>query len=182
MCIRDRYVTVYKLRSLLDSIDKSRDRIRLKKDYTLEIEPGVCDYVDFIEFARKNATITSHNAGEAARIVSLCKGVYLENIDLKWVTDTSAEVEAEFERISLGLASAYIGKGHDKEAESALLVLLTRNPLCDDAYKNLLDLYMKKGNEKAFAPRYLEYARMLKTEFNDEPSAKYSEHYSKILL
>jgi two-component system, LytTR family, response regulator len=175
------YVTVYKLRSLLDSIGSSRARIRLKKDYTLQIEPGVCDYIDFIEFARKNATITSHNAGEAARVLSYYNGSYLEDVDQRWVADSAAEVETEYERISLGLANAYVAQERDEEAEKTLLALLVKNPLCDDAHRNLLDLYMKKGNDKAFAARFLEYARMLKAEFGDEPPTKYLRHYNTSL-
>jgi hypothetical protein len=60
------YVTVYKLRQLLYNIDFQGDYLRWHDDHALEISPGVCDYIDFINFGSENAVINSKNVTAAA--------------------------------------------------------------------------------------------------------------------
>lgn len=174
------YVTIYKLRSLLDAVDPGRKLIRLREDYALEIAPGICDYIDFMRFARHNAVITPKNAVEAARALSLCQGEYLEEEDYRWSLDSAAAVEAEYERIALGLAGIHSSAGRLREAENVLLELLLKNPLAEEGHTALLDLYIKSGSDMAYRERFHEYARMLRIELREKPSAVYSRHYHAI--
>ncbi len=174
------YVTMYKLRSLLDGIDPDRQKIRLKEDYSLAIAPGVCDYTDFMRFARQNAAITPKNAVDAARALSLYAGEYLEDVDCNWAVDTAAEVEAAYERIALGLAGVHAGAGRLKEAENVLQGLLLKNPLSEEGHTTLLDLHMINGNDDAYAASYTAYTRMLRTELGYNPPGDYTRHYQAI--
>ncbi len=175
------YVTIYKLRSLLDSIDSSRKLIKLKEDYSLEIGPGICDYTDFMRFARQNATITPKNAAPAAKALNLCAGVYLEGSDYEWALDTASVVEAEYERIALGLAGMHLSAHQLREAENVLQTLLSRNPLSEDGHTTLLDLYMNSGDDAAYGSAFTEYSRILKNDLGLTPSPIYTRHYQKIL-
>ena len=174
------YVTLYKLRSLLDSLDSGRKLMRLTVDSALEISPGICDFTDFMGFANRNAVITGNNAIEAARALNLCTGTYLENEDFLWVTDTAELVETEYERIALGLAEYHNTNGTLREAEAVLNTLLLRNPLCDGGYGMLLDMFMKSGNRQAFSERYAEYARVLKSELKVKPPEIYRKYFNEI--
>lgn len=174
------YVTAYKLRSLLDQIDPGRRFIRLGDDYSLEIAPGICDYIDFIKFAAQNPVITRNNAVAAARVLNLCQGGYLEDEDSPWAVDNAAFCEVEYERIALGLAGVHISAGGIREAESVLSKLLQKNPLSDEAYTLLLDIHMRSRDDGAYAARYLEYARMLMKEFGEEPASEYIRYYNKV--
>lgn len=175
------YVTIYKLRSLLDIADKERKHICLKEDYSLEISPGICDYIDFMRFARQNAAITVKNAIEASKVLSLYTGMYLEDENCEWVAESSSIVEIEYERISIGLSEVHAGAGRFREAESILLDLLKKNPLSEDGYRALLDLYMKIKSEGQYISRYEDYTRMLRKEFGQKPLVKYDNYYEKLL-
>ncbi|MEN6392137.1 MAG: response regulator, partial [Syntrophomonas sp.] len=174
------YVTTYKLRSLLDYLDPERRLVKLADNYSLEITPGICDYTDFMTFARQNPVIAPENAVAAARVLNLYQGVYLEEEDCSWATDSAAFCELEYERIALGLAAVHISARGMREAESVLAKLLQKNPLSDEAYTLLLDIHMKCRNDQAYAARYLEYARMLMKELGEQPASEYTRYYNKI--
>ncbi|MEQ8176042.1 MAG: response regulator [Syntrophomonadaceae bacterium] len=174
------YVTTYKLRSLLDHLDPERRLVKLGDNYSLEINPGICDYTDFMTFSRQNPVIASENAVAAARVLNLCQGGYLEGEDCSWAVDSAAFCELEYERIALGLAGVHISGGRAREAENILSKLLQKNPLSDEAYTLLLDIHMRDRNDRAYAARYLEYARMLMKEFGEEPASEYTCYYNKV--
>jgi two-component SAPR family response regulator len=174
------YVTIYKLRSLLDTLDNERRYIQMDGDYALSIAPGVCDYTDFMRFARLNAAVSSKNAVEAARALNLCSGIYLEGEDYGWVSETSNLIDVEYERIALGLAGHYASAHLEREAENVINTLLARNPLSEEGFTTLLDLYMKNANREAFSARYEEYARMLKNEVGTKPAGLYQDYYKSL--
>lgn len=174
------YVTTYKLRSLLASIDPGHRFIRLEDDYSLEIAPGICDYTDFMKFALQNATITENNAVAAARALNVYDRGYLEEEDCPWAGETAAYCEVEYERLALGLANFHFNAGRVPEAENILFKLLMKNSLSEEAYTALLDMHMRSRNDRAYAARYEEYARMLMKELGEEPAPEYIRHYKKI--
>lgn len=171
------YITLSRLKTLLDCWDGARSSIRLTEGNALMIAPGVCDYTDFMNFAAQNAVLSPGNAAEAARALALWRGPYLEKEAFDWSTETALEAEAEYERVALGLAACHIAADRVQNAESVLRTLLVRNPLSEDGYGALLDLYMQTSAKEAYAALYMGYARMLKQELRIKPSAKYQKHY-----
>ncbi len=171
------YVTLSRLKTLLDSWDNSRKLVRLTEDNALLIAPGVCDYTDFMCFAKQNAALSQKTTVEAARILALCKGPYLEKETYDWAAENALEVEDEYERIALALAAFYVVQDRFVDAESVLCELLAHIPLCSDGYTAILDLYIKNGNHTSFIVRYEEYTRMLKREFQLKPLDIYRNHY-----
>lgn len=178
--IHNLYMTIYRLKSLLYTMDPERKLIRLTEDNALIIAPGVCDFTDFIRFAGENAVITEKNAKEAERVLSLCRGHYLEKESFEWADDNTNEVETEYERIALGLGSCHIAAGRLIEAERVLTVLLLRSVLCEEAHTLLLDLTMQTGSHDAYMARYEQYARILKKELRLKPAVRYREHYERL--
>jgi two-component system, LytTR family, response regulator len=174
------YVTVYKLRNLLDILDRERRLIRFSEDYTLQIMPGACDFTDFAGFARRNAVISDKNAVEAARALNLCTGEYLEGEDFPWVAEANYFVEAEYERLAIQLAGFHLAANRRPEAENILNALLLRNPISEEGYTLLLDLYMKNGDRAAFLVRYAEYAGMLRKELRVKPPEIYRTYFNRI--
>lgn len=175
------YVTVYKLRSLLDGLDRERRLIRFSEDYSLQIMPGVCDYSDFINFARRNAAISGKNAVDGARALNLCTGNYLEGEDFSWATETAYFIEAEYERLAIQLAGFHLAANRRPEAENILNALLLRNPISEEGYTILLDLYMKNDDQAAFKARYAEYTSMLRKELNVKPPEIYRMYFNQII-
>jgi len=178
--IHNLYMTIYRLKSLLDTIDPQRRLIRLRPDNVLILAPGVCDFTDFVQFARKNAVITRENAAEAARTLELCRGPYLEKESFEWASEIINEVEAEYERIALGLAGCHIAAGRLQEAECSLTALLLRNALCEEAHTLLLDLALQTGSRGVYLGRYEQYARTMKRELHVKPASYYREQYERL--
>lgn len=178
--VHNLHMTVYRLKSLLDTLDPEHKFIRLTEDNTLITAPGVCDFTDFMRFVRENAVITEQNASEAERILALCRGPYLEKEVFDWISENADEVETEFERIALGLGSFYFSAGRLLEAERILSELVRRNALCGEGYALLLDIAIKSGNRACYLMRYEQYARILKKELRLKPAAGYREHYERL--
>ncbi|MCE5189136.1 MAG: response regulator [Eubacteriales bacterium] len=178
--VNNLYVTLSRLRVLLNCWDGGQSRIRLTSDNALLIAPGVCDYIDFITFARQHASISRESAGDAARLLKECAAPFLVNEPYEWCVDNGEEVETEYERIALELGDCYIAENRLEEAASVLTALLARNPLSTDGYASLLRIFMKTGDRASFATRYREYARMLKNEFSLKPEAVFRDFYATL--
>jgi len=178
--VHNLYMTIYRLRSLLDTIDPERRLIRLTGDNSIIPAPGVCDFTDFLAFAHENAVITGENAEGAAHALSLCRGIFLEKESFEWISEYMYEVEAEYERIALGLANFYIADGCPEQAEKCLITLLLRNALCEDAHALLLDITLESGSREAYLGRYEQYARILKKELHTRPDPYYSKQYEHL--
>lgn len=178
--VNNLYVTLSRLRVLLNCWDGGQTRIRLTSDNALLIAPGVCDYIDFITFARQHASISRGSAEHAARLLKECTEPFLLNEPYEWCIDNSEEAETEYERIALELSDCYIAENRLEEANSVLTALLARNPLSTDGYASLLRLFIKTGDRASFAARYREYARMLKNEFGLKPEAAFRDFYATL--
>ncbi len=178
--VHNLYMTVYRLKSLLDMLDPERKFIRLTEDNALIMPPGVCDFADFMRFVRENAVITEWNASEAERMLALCRRPYLEKESFDWVCENADEVETEYERIALGLGNVLIAAGRIEEAERVLTELVRRNALCGEGHTLLLDLAMQSGDRAIYLMRYEQYVRILKKELHLKPAAHYREHYERL--
>lgn len=178
--VHNLYMTIYRLKSLLDTLDPQRRLIRLTDDNTLFLAPGVCDFTDFMRFARENAVITEKNAIEAAHALSLCRGKYLEKESFEWASESINEVETEYERIALGLSSCHNAAGRLPEEELILTELLRHNALCEDAHTHLLELTLQTSSREAFLVRYEQYARIMKKELHLKPAVRYREIYEHL--
>lgn len=178
--VHNLYMTIYRLKSLLYTLDPERKLIRLTEENALILAPGVCDFTDFMRFARENGLITEENAMEAVNALSMCRGPYLEREGLEWTAESANEAESEYERIALGLGSCYIAVGRLPEAESVLTALLLRNALCEEAHTLLLDMALQSGSRDAYLGRYEQYARVLKKELRLKPAAYYLQQYERL--
>lgn len=174
------YVTMHKLRNIITGLDPDGLFIRLNEGFSLKVEPGVCDYIDFMSFARGNGIINSQNADKAAKALKLCKSGYLEGFVSQWAIQTSNDVEIEYERISISLATFYASIGRSEAAEKVLSELILRNPLSDAAYTILLDQYMKYGKKDEFIIIFSQYVQMLKSNLGQRPPKRYILHYKHI--
>jgi two-component SAPR family response regulator len=175
--VHNLYMTIYRLKNLLDTIDPERKRIRLTEDNVLILEPGLCDFTDFMRFARENTVITGENAEEAEYILGLCRGPYLEKENFEWARENAYETEIEYERIMLGLGRYLIKAGHLMKAERILTTLLMRNALCEEAHTLLLDLALLTDSRKIYLQRYEQYAHIMKKELRLKPDAFYQKQY-----
>lgn len=178
--VHNLYMTIYRLKSLMDTLDPERKLLRLTEDNALTLVPGVCDFTDFMRFAQKNNLIAEENNLEAAHALSLCRGPYLEMEAFEWAAESALECETEYERIALGLSSFHMSAGRIAEAERILNTLLLRNALCEEAHTLLLDLALQTGSRDTYLRRYEQYARILKKELRLKPGECYREQYQRL--
>lgn len=178
--VHNLHMTTYRLKALLDTLDPERSRLRLTDDYALIIAPGVCDFTDFMRFAKENAVITERNMKEAEHALSLFRGPYHEKERYDWATESAHEADVEYERIALGLSSCYIRAGRMQEAKRTLGELLSRNALCEEAHALLLDVALQSNDREGYLVQYEQYARILQKELRLKPAARYLQQYEQL--
>lgn len=178
--VHNLHMTIYRLKNLLHTLDPRHELVQISESNALVFSPGVCDYIDFIHFARENPIISEKNANEAIKILNLYKGMYLEKEPFEWADESASEAENEYERIALGLASCYIAADQFEKAEPVLTKLLRYNNLSEEAYTLLLDVALKTNDHKAYLARFDQYARVMKKELNQKPDAYYQNQYEQI--
>ncbi|RQD73390.1 MAG: response regulator [Candidatus Syntrophonatronum acetioxidans] len=173
------HVTVYNLRRTLDRFGIHRKYITLKEDYTLEISPGVCDYVDLVNFVSNNSFIDESNYKEAERLLKLYQGTFLEDEDYVWSAETREWVEDMVEKLFLKLAEYYENADKFIQAERSILALLDMNILSEQAHHFLMDLYISRNKMMKYIRHYEEYKRLWQKEMGAEPEDKYREFYQR---
>ncbi len=173
-------MTLYRLKGLLYQMDSTQTLLRLTEQNALIFAPGVCDFSDFMRFARANAVVCEGNASEAARVLGLCEGQYLESMGFDWAAESTREVEAEYERIALGLSDWYRANKKVEEAESILNAMIQRSGFCEEAHVKLMELVLAKNDREGFLSCYLQYARTLKKELGQRPSRRLREAYERL--
>ncbi|HCF49016.1 MAG TPA: hypothetical protein DER60_01955, partial [Syntrophomonas sp.] len=102
---------------------------------------------------------------------------YLQDVDYDWAEQTANIVELEYERIALGLARFYLGNSDYQPAETVLLELVARNPISEEGFTLLLDVYIKNDKKQDYILIYEQYTDMLKRELLEEPPEKYTRYY-----
>jgi two-component system LytT family response regulator len=173
------HVTAYNLRRTLCGAKISRDHICITGNYKLCIADGICDYVDFSKFVSANPCISGENIHKAESISALYRGSFLQSEDYIWAEEVRTNLEMEYENLLLNMANYYLENGAYPKCEKNLLTLISNNPLCENGYYQLLELYMQEGRHEKFRQRYKEYAKILKQEFQSKPDNKFKEYYRK---
>lgn len=174
------HVTVYNLRKTLESFGVHRQYITLQEDYTLEIAPGVCDYVDLVNFLQQNPILDEDNYKEAQRLLQLYQGAFLEEEDYIWAVEVRAWAEQMVEDLTLKLAEYYETTGEFIKAEQNLLALLGNNPLSEQGHHFLMDLYLARNFRIKFVRHYEKYRKIWKEELRISPEERYTRLYKKI--
>ncbi len=178
--IHNLYMTIYRLKTLLESLDPEHKWIHFTENNSLKIEPGICDYTDFMNFSSMNAVITEENADQAYFLLQQCQGIYLEKESYEWADESINEVEIEYERIALGLGIYLMGACRLQKAEEVLTKLLLRNALCEEAHTLLLEITLRMEKKATYVQRYEQYAYIMKKELHLKPMTYYRDQYEYI--
>ena len=178
------HVIIYKLRHTLESFGITREQILIEHDYLLKAAPGVCDYIDFVNFVEQHSTITGQNAREAEKILSSYRGAYLAEEDYHWAEDEREWLGNQYEKLHLKLAHYYAVNEEAVRAEETLLRLLNFDNLNEEGWQALLQLYLAHPDptvQAKYLSVYERYSRMLTREFGTEPEERFKKHYLKMI-
>ncbi|HEX2939299.1 MAG TPA: response regulator [Ruminiclostridium sp.] len=173
------HVMIHSIRKQLDEFDINCTLHYSGGNYTLKIAPGVCDFVDFMTFANQKIIITADNKEKATQMVSIFCHDYMEEEDFPWIAETQEWLENRYVRLMLQLSEYYKNNAELSNAETCLRKLIDRFPLIDEGWQAMLDFYLST-DKSAFIKLYPKYCKMLKTEFDEKPSAFFEENYKKI--
>jgi len=173
------YVTMFYLKKSLDILGTKG--ISINENYTLNISPGICDFIDFTRLIDNDPeTYDDEQIEEFENIIGKYKGLYLEEEDYLWAIETREFLDRKYEELSLFIANYYNERNQDKKAINSLIRLLRNNPLSEDGIIKLLDIYMSQENDEQYKKFYKEYEKTMKEEFDLEPEQKYSDYYVHI--
>ncbi len=173
------YVTMFYLKKSLDNFGTTE--ISIKENYTLNVSPGICDFIDFMRFIDNDPeTYDDEKIEDFENIIGKYKGLYLEEEDYFWAIETREFLDRKYEELSLFIANYYIERNNAKKAINTLIRLLKNNPLSEDGCKKILDIYRSQGNDEQYKKFYKEYEKTMKEEFDLEPEQKYSDYYLHI--
>lgn len=157
-------VTLYRLRNALAAAGVEKDELLIKDDYSLVIPDGVCDFVDFRRFVGKNAAIDQDNLSEAEKICDSYSGTLLNDIDDVWVSEKREWAEIQAEKLLMKLSLHFISHGETNQAEKYLLRLLQIDPLAEQGYSALLNLFSETGEQEKYRYYSGRYKKLLKDE------------------
>jgi two-component system, LytTR family, response regulator len=175
------YVTVYYIRNKLEEFGLDTSRIFISENYTMDVEEGLCDYVDFDNFLNKIVTIDGTNIESIEKMLPLYNGIFLEEEDYPWLYEMRETFELKYEDFMLKLADYYIFSGEMKKAEAVLQKFIGINPLSDEAHNRLLEIYIEQDNKEKFLKQYKKYVIMMKEEFLTFPDKKFHSFYKSIV-
>lgn len=174
------YVTMSYLRKQLFEFQIPRNMLLLKGDYTLQIESGVCDFVDFDRFLSSNIILDEDNIDEMEKKLRLYKGMYLEEEDYIWAYEIRHYLDKKYEDTLMSMGDYYKENRKLKNSEKAYSRILTNNPFSIDAYTKLLDLYIELNKPDRFTRTFQRFSEFLKEEYEEIPSHKYREYFIKV--
>lgn len=173
-------VTLYRLRHTFMEYNLRKEHLLIDEDYSIHIADGICDLIDFINFATRNKVINDLNIHKAQRIVDMINDEIFSDMDSLWLIDIREYLNIQLEELMLKTAQYYIGKDDKStKAENILIKLLERNDLSEQGYEMLLDFYMMTANREKFLHLYRRYAKVLKIDLDGTPEREYTEYYIK---
>lgn len=176
------YVTMSYLRKQLEDFGIDINSILVKDNYTLEIAPGVCDFVDFHRFLHKYSSceVEDENINEYEKIVELYKGEYLEEEEYLWAYEVRTHLHNKYEEMLISMVEYYKNNKNSKKIEKTLIMLVANNSLSEQGNENLLQLYIDLKKPKLYLAQYERYTALLKEELDITPEEKYSDYYHTI--
>lgn len=157
-------VTLYRLRNALAEAGVGKDQLLIKDDYSLVVPDGICDFIDFARFVRKNASVDRDNLPQTVKICDSFSGRLLSDIDSEWGIEKREWVEIQAEKLLIKLSLHCMTLREMDQAEKYLLRLLQLNPYSEQAYSSLLHLFTETGEKEKYDYYSSRYEKLLKDE------------------
>ncbi len=172
-------VSLFRIRNAFHEAGIGKDQFLIREDLSAGIADGVCDIADYQRFIRNNLVINAGNIAKAEKIARLMGGELLTDIDALWVTEKREWVMVEAEELFINMSVFYLSGGLPEQAEAALLRLLSLNPVSEQGFRRLLDLYIRTGDVLKYRCYFERYREITEKEFEERPSKTYADYYEK---
>lgn len=172
-------VTLFRIRNAFHDAGIGKDKFLIREDLSVGMNEGICDIVDFQRFVGKNPVISADNIAWAERTASLVNGELFGGIDALWAVEKREWTVVRAEELLINISMFYLASGQPGRAERALLRVIALNPVSEQGYRRLLDLYMGVGNALRYRCYYERYMEMAVKEFGERPLKYYADYYTK---
>ncbi|MDP4118402.1 MAG: response regulator [Bacillota bacterium] len=174
------YVTMYRLKKDLAAAGVHKSQLFIRDDYMVEIQDGICDFIDFQRFVTKYAKIDHNNIDEAAAVIETITGGLLSELDAEWICEIREWTQIKAEDLVMRTALYYISNGKMNQSEELLTKLINFNPISEVGYKKLLDIYIDTNQFQKYSYYYEKYVKLMYDEFACRPDIKYVRTAKKI--
>ena len=172
-------VSLFRIRSAFQEAGVRKDQFAILEDYTVRIADGSCDLVNFQRFINNTPTITTENIVRAESIAGFLNGDLLHDIDTPWATEIRERIMVQAEEFLINMSIYYLSGGLLEKAEATLLRLIQLNPVSEQGFLRLLDLYILAGDRLKFCCCFERYREMIKKEFGEPPLKMYVDYHIK---
>jgi LuxR family transcriptional regulator, maltose regulon positive regulatory protein len=171
------HTNLYHLRRAI-STGPGKQPVRYKgKHYQLDLELFSFDVIKFESLAS-----SEHQADRTVmeEAISLYQGDYMENLDYPWICADRERLNRVYLRLLNQLSQIYLENENLENAASCLVTIIRLNPLLEEAYASLMQIYARMGDRLAVIQQYETLVSILDQELGVSPTAKTRELYYQL--
>lgn len=174
------YVTLYRLRSTLESFQVKRDQLVITEN-SVYIKNGICGFVDFTRFVSKNQPIDETNLIEAEKYINEYNGEFLSDVDSPWIYESREWYDLKMKNLILDTAEYYKNRMDYKKSDYIIQKALNVDPLFVEGFEFSLELYISSGDDESYTRKFKKYERLMVEEMEIDPDPRYIKHFKDVL-
>ncbi|MGM0370326.1 MAG: response regulator [Bacillota bacterium] len=174
------YTTVYRLRKIFKEIGFDEIIVSKRGFYALDLDQIKWDVIEFETIVEQLKESITRNIEEIDKIINLYQGEFLVGEGYKWAHGFRVQLKENFQNILLKAADYYEVQGENEKAIALLQQLIRETFLLERAYKRLIEIYLKIGDEISARRQYQKLAKKMNNEFGIEPEMDFGEGRIKI--
>ena len=147
------------------------------EDGRYKINPEINIWFDVSEFELKLKNATTNDKIEfivlsLEQAIELYQGDFMGEFFSEWILERRRSLEDRFITALSSLAKMQIDDGHYNEAIENMLKIIKVDPFNDEAYSNIIEWQIKKGDSVSALTTYHRYINSVVGELNCSPSTK----------
>ncbi|QZY55770.1 response regulator [Crassaminicella profunda] len=166
------YTTCYYIRKKLEKIGVEHFLVRDKENYYIDIKDN---QVDFIDFSKKIILPHKQTMESLIQLANTYKGQYLKDMAYEWGESRAIWFENEYTNLQFEIARRYIEDGDFVKASKVMKTLIEYHPLCEKAYKKLIEILIGLNDQEQIKKYYQDYVNLLEKEFETVVSEEMKE-------
>jgi DNA-binding SARP family transcriptional activator/predicted Zn-dependent protease len=147
------------------------------EDGKYKINPEINIWFDVSEFELKLKNVITNDKREfivfsLEQAIKLYQGDFMGEFFSEWILERRRSLEDRFITALSSLSKMQIDDGHYDEAIENMLKILELDPFNDEAYSNIMEWQIKKGDSVSALTTYHRYINSVVGELNCSPSPK----------
>lgn len=173
------YTAIYSIRKTLESIGFPITIESSGHNYRLKLNGVKVDVEEWEKGMSLLATPTDDTYREFQKILNLYKGSYFWEEEFTWIKSEQQRLRMIWLSQIKKMTNYLYNKGEYLEAIILYLQVLKVDPLTEDTYFMLMQLYNKVGERFLVKKKYTNLKRMLKEEYGMEPNGAVQNWYNE---